>query len=123
VGCADNVVYNCSSDDTTLPVPAGEQFVTQLYYAPSFTQPNCTGQIQYFVGEENQHCFEAQAGTSQYNDYPDLRVYSDSTECKGDFVTNTDLSQCTEEVSQTGISYTHFNTTLLSKYFEVLLDR
>jgi hypothetical protein len=118
VGCRDNVIYNCSANNASLPIPAGEKFVTQLYYETSHEplQPNCTGQVQYFVGQANEHCFRTQAG-SQYNEYPILKVYT-SDDCKGDYTINTDIDECTvDQVFSTGgeISYTHFNTTLLGK--------
>lgn len=108
------MIYNCSDSDT-IPIPAGESFVVQNYYAVSYDVDNCTGQVQFFVAQENEHCF-ATAGGSQYNDYPYLREYSASDSCSGDtFTINTAVTTCTPDESNTenGISYTHFNTTLM----------
>lgn len=117
VGCNANVVYNCTSDNSSIPIPPGQKFVTQLYYETSHTtQPNCTGQVQYFVGQANEHCFPTPSG-SQYNEYPTLQVYT-STNCHGDYTTNEDVKVCTLDLAYSAggeISYTHFNTTLIGK--------
>lgn len=115
VGCSNNVMYNCSDSDT-IPIPKGESFVVQSYYASSYDVANCTGQVQYFVAQENQHCF-ATAGGSQYNAYPVLREYTGSASCDGEYVTNNAVTTCTPDQSNTedGISYTHFNTSLMGK--------
>lgn len=123
VGCSNNVVYNCTQDEF-IPIPAGESFVVQTYYASSYDTANCTGPVQFFLGQENDHCFSTTGGGSQYNDYPVLRQYTGTTTCSGDnFVTNDVVTTCTPDESNTedGISYTHFNNTLMGNKLFVLV--
>jgi hypothetical protein len=111
VGCQTNIIYNCTWDATTIPVPKGGDFVVQSYY-PDDT---CTGQVQFFVGQADNTCYTNGAGTSEYLDYPYVEVYGDSTDCTGSHSTNNDVNGCVQDDSHDTDSYKYFNTSLVGK--------
>jgi hypothetical protein len=114
VGCTDSLLYNCSSNASSIPIPAGDIFVVESYYEISNSeQPNCTGKVQFFSGRQDETCFKTGSRKSEFLIYPFVEVYQSSGVCDGEFTVNRETIGCLLDEDRELDSFKYYNTSLI----------